>query len=113
MTELIPIVFFSAIAAVIGAFILTRHKERITIIEKGLKAEDYTALYRSAGKQVFPLSSLKWGLILLLIGVSVLVGLWLRQAYGVEEGVFFGLVALAAGIGLLIFYAIAKKQVQV
>lgn len=112
MEELIPIVLFVSVAAVFGAYILTRHKERITIIEKGLKAEDYAALYRSAGKQIYPLSSLKWGLILVLVGIAVLVGLWMQQVYDVEEGVFFGLVALAAGIGLLVFYAIARKQVK-
>jgi len=112
MQELIPIFLFAATAVVLAAYILTRHKERITIIEKGLKADDYTGLYRGAAKQVYPLSSLKWGLIFCLIGIGVLVGLWLRQVYDVEEGVFFGLIALAAGIGLLIFYAIARKQVR-
>jgi hypothetical protein len=112
MSELIPMVLFLSIAAVFGAHILTRHKERITIIERGLKADDYTALYKYAARQVYPMTSLKWGLIFLLIGVAVLVGLWMRQAYDVEEGVFFGLIALAAGIGLLAFYAIARKQVK-
>lgn len=113
MNELIPIVFFAAIATVVAAHILTRHKERITIIERGLKADDYTALYSNAARQVYPLSSLKWGLIFGLSGVAVLAGLWMQQAYDVEDGVFFGLVALAAGIGLIVFYAIAKKQMRV
>ena len=50
MEELIPIFFFAAIAAVLAAYILTRHKERITIIEKGLKADDYAGLYRGAAR---------------------------------------------------------------
>lgn len=112
MGELVAIFLFAAIAVVFAAHILSRHKERITIIDKGLKAEDYAALYRGAPRQVFPLSSLKWGLILLLTGVAILVGLWLREAYDLEEGVFFGLIALAAGIGLLAFYAIARKQIK-
>jgi hypothetical protein len=112
MDQLVPIFLFASIAVVFAAHILTRHKERITIIEKGLKADEYAALYRNAERQVYPLSSLKWGLILCLIGVAVLIGLWLQQVYDLEEGVFFGLIALAAGVGLITFYAIARKQVR-
>jgi hypothetical protein len=112
MQELIPIFLFAAIAVVLAALILSRHKERMTIIEKGLKAEEYSGLYKKSDRLMHPLSSLKWGLILLLVGIAVLVGIWLRTAYSVEEGVFFGLVALAAGMGLLAFYAIARKQIQ-
>jgi len=111
MPELVGIFFFTAIAVVLAAYILTRHKERMSIIEKGLKADEYSGLYRTAARQVSTLSSLKWGLIFCLVGIAVLVGLWLRQSYDVEEGVFFGLIALAAGVGLLIFYAIARKQI--
>lgn len=112
MPDFVAMFFFAATAVVVATLLLTRHKERMTIIDKGLKAEDYTSLYRNPARQVYPLSSLKWGLIFILVGVAVLVGLWLRQMYSVEEGVFFGLVALGAGIGLVAFYAIAKKQVR-
>jgi hypothetical protein len=112
MGELVGIFFFACITTVLAAYILSRHKERMTIIDKGLKAEDYVALYKAAGRQVYPMSSLKWGLILTLVGIGVLVGLWLQQAYDLEEGLFFGLIALAAGLGLLAFYAIARKHPQ-
>lgn len=112
MQEMIPIFFFAMVAVVLAAYILTRHKERITIIDKGLKAEDYAALYKHSARDAHPLSSLKWGLIFCLVGIGVLVGLWLRQTYSVEEGVFFGLIALGGGLGLLVFYAIARKQIR-
>jgi hypothetical protein len=106
----IPIVFFCTIALIWGGVILTRHKERMTMIEKGLKAEDIKSLYQKGTLRTNPLSSLKWGIIFLAIGVAALVGMWLHQSYYVEESVIPGLMAVLGGLGLIAFYFIANRK---
>jgi hypothetical protein len=107
---IIPIVFFITIGVIWGAFILTRHRERVMIIEKGLKPEDMKALYtRSVGKPN-ALSSLKWGMVFVAIGLAVLIGMYLHETYYVDEGVFPGLIALLGGAGLIVFYLVAGRR---
>ncbi len=106
----IPIFFFAAVAAVWGAYILTRHKERMALIDKGTGAEDIKSLYSRDRSQVSPLSHVKWGMILIGIGVAILLSMWLRDAYMVGEGVFPGLIAFFGGFALIVFYFIAKRK---
>ena len=108
---IVPIIFFITVGVIWGAYVLTRHKERITMIEKGLKADEVKSLYARAGGRVHPLVSLKWGIIFVAIGLAVLLGVWLRETYLVQEGVFPGLIALFGGAGLIVFYMIARKKV--
>lgn len=107
---LVPIVFFLTVAAIWGTWLLTKHKERITMIEKGLKAEDIKSLYERGTMRVNPLSSLKWGIVFVGIGLAVIIGMWLHEAYYVDEAIFPALIALFGGIGLIIFYVLAKKK---
>ena len=108
---LIPIFFFMAVAAVFIIHISTRHRERMSMVEKGLNSEDIKALYTREMRRD-PLSSLKWGILLVLAGTAVLLGNFLHVHYGVEEGAIIGLVCLAVGIGLVLFYSIASKKLN-
>lgn len=108
---IVPIFFFVTVGVIWGAYILTRHKERLNMIEKGLKADEIRSLYSRAAGRTNPLASLKWGMIFVGIGLAVLLGIWLHEAYLVQEGVFPGLIALFGGAGLIVFYLIARKKV--
>jgi hypothetical protein len=109
---IIPIVFFISIAAVWGGIILTRHKERMTIIDKGMDPADLKALYERSGRAANPLSSLKWGILFVCIGLAVLIGIWLRDQFFFNDGVIPGLMAVLGGAGLVLFYFIASKKKQ-
>jgi hypothetical protein len=109
---IIPVFFFVTVAAIWGAYILTRHKERMEMIQKGMGAEDIKSLYARGGWHSSPLASLKWGMVFIGVGVAVLVGMWLRDAYMVGEGVYPGLIALLGGLGLVVFYFIARRKAQ-
>jgi hypothetical protein len=112
-TEIIvPIAFFIAVVAIWGGIILTRHKERITIIEKGMDPADMKALYERHWKTANPLSSLKWGILLLCVGLGVLIGIWLRDQFFFNDGVIPGLMAVLGGAGLVLFYFVASKKTQ-
>ncbi|MBI5471421.1 MAG: hypothetical protein HY961_03660 [Ignavibacteriae bacterium] len=116
MEDLAPvfgIVFmFTTIALIWGSIIFTRHKERMTMIDRGLKAEDIKSLYERHTFQVSPLSSLKWGMVLVCIGLAILVGMWMHQVLLFEEGIFFGLIAAFGGLGLVLFYFIAERKAK-
>ena len=107
---LIPIVMFLGIAAVWALYALTRHKERMTIIEKGLKDEEIRSLYARGTFRTNPLASLKWGIVFLAVGLAVLAAMHLHYAYNMEEGVYPALIALFGGAGLILFYAVASRR---
>ena len=110
MPEVVGIFFFLSIVVVWGTYILTRHKQRMSIIEKGTNPEDIKAMYDRRPWLVNPLSSLKWGIIFIFIGAAVLLSIWLRQNFYVNEGVFPGMIALFGGAGLVLFYFIANRK---
>jgi hypothetical protein len=109
---IIPIFLFICIAAICGGIILTRHKERMTIIDKGMNPTDLKALYERSWRSANPLSSLKWGILFVCIGLAVLIGIWLRDQFFFNDGVIPGLMAVLGGAGLVLFYFIADKKKQ-
>ena len=108
----IPIFMFACIAVVLYKFFDVRHKERMTIIEKGLVSEDLKHLY-TRGWKTNPYSSLKYGMLAAFIGVGVLVSAFLSQMFFAhEEQITAGIIFLFGGLGLITFYAIANKRMS-
>jgi len=98
---LIPISFFAMVYGIIYLFI--RKKERLTLIEKGAKA----SIFESSKNEP---ASLKWGLLLIGIGVGVLLGKVLATYTSLdEEPAFFSMICLFGGIGLIVFHVMARK----
>ncbi len=106
----VPIIFFVSLVAIWGGAILTRHKERMTIIDKGLNPADLKALYERRWRAADPLLSLKWGIIFVCVGLAVLIGIWLHEQYFISDGVIPGLMAVLGGAGLVLFYFIASRK---
>ena len=110
---IVPIFLFGGTAAVLWKFFETRHKERMTIIEKGLVNEDLKHLYSKSAWKTNPLSSLKYGMLAAFIGVGILFSAFLSQLYfSHEEQITAGTIFLFGGMGLITFYAIAKKRMM-
>jgi len=108
---LVPITMFMSTAAVFIIWLITRHRERTSMIEKGLTSDEIKAMYHREVKRN-PLASLKWGILFLLAGVAILLGNYLHVQFNVDEGAIIGLVMLFVGVGLLIFYNIASKKLN-
>lgn len=106
---IVSIVFLS-ITLVIGTFLLTRHRERTMIIEKGMSPDEIRALVSSGGFRTHPLSSLKWGIVFISVGLAALLGVWLESMYHNDGGFIPGLIALFGGAGLVLFYVIASRK---
>lgn len=102
---MIPITLFIVTGIVIYYLIKTRHQERMAIIERGAEGE---ALQYLSGKQkdktADPSRWVKWGFILIAIGLAILIG---NQF---DEEVTFGLIFMLPGIGLLLYYAMFGKK---
>lgn len=101
---LIPISFFVVTAAVIK--IITDNRTRQKLIEKGMVDERTKYLFTSSTPQ--SLNALKWGMVLVAVGLALAVVNMFPLAF--EGPASVGLMLLFAGIALLVYYFVAKKS---
>ncbi len=88
---------------------LTEYALRKKLIEKGLVDEKVKYLFADAG-MTHLLSNIKWGLILVAIGLALF---WKQiSPYRVEDETIWGLMFLLGGIGFLVYYFIAKSHIE-
>jgi hypothetical protein len=106
----IPIVLFICVAGVIIMHLASRHRERLTMIEKGLSAEDIKTLFAREERRDNSLGVLKWGILAIFIGGALLLGNYLDSVYRLSDGIIIGMVTLFGGVGLVFFYVIASKK---
>jgi hypothetical protein len=113
MEPLILIVFLIGGATIVAyTYFSNRHKERMAMIEKGLKPADYKGLVFSLGTNANPLSSLKWGLLAVFIGVGFFTGLAMHEFANFQRSFSFALMLIFGGLGLIVFYFIASKKIK-
>ncbi len=81
-------------------------RTRNHLIDKGLVEEGVKNLYP---RIVSPAqSNLKWGLVLLGIGVASMISFWFPHTIS-EEGTL-GLICIFAGVAFLVYYAVASQR---
>ncbi|MCK9204339.1 MAG: hypothetical protein M0P58_07910 [Bacteroidales bacterium] len=98
---LIPISLFAMIYGIVYLFV--RKKERLALIQKGSDAK----IFETNKNQP---SSLKWGLLLVGIGIGILLGKVLAVYTTLdEEPAFFSMICLFGGIGLIVYHLMARK----
>ncbi len=104
---LIPAIIFGAIVAIVK--IVAETKTRHKLIEKGMVDDKVKHLFmRTAELQ--RLSSLKWGMVLVAIGLSLLISYIWPDLF--DDGGTIGLMFLFAGVAFLIYYGIAHKELN-
>lgn len=107
---IIPITLFVATALILYYYLRTRHQERMQIIEKGVSEEQVKYLLKTQKPKPNPLNSIKYGLLLIAVGLAIFLG---TLAPGSEqEEITFGLIFLLPGISLVIFYYIANRRTR-
>jgi len=109
---LVPISMFLCIAAVLIVYFVVRHNERRAFIERGVTPAEMRDLESPHASRVRPLSSLKWGLLAIFVGLGLLIGGLLDETYHFEEWIYFASMLISGGIGLVIFYRIASKKLE-
>ena len=108
----IPIFLFGSAAAVLIVYFNSRHKERMSLIEKGLSPEILKGQPVKEWFRMNPLSSLKWGLLAVFVGLSIMFAMWLHETYDAPDGIYISSMLVAGGIALVIFYFIASKKLK-
>jgi len=93
--------------------IVSDNRIRKNLIDSGQVDEKAKFLYlKGERKPTDPLSSMKWGMVMVGIGLALLIGQVVNQFMylGDAEGVTFGLMFLFSGIAFLIYYNLKKKE---
>ena len=99
-------IVFSAIVGVVK--IVSDWRLRTKLIDKGLVDEKVKFLY--ADGLGHAMSNLKWGLVLIGIGLAAMLGQWFE--YYLEPEAVFGLIFIFAGLGFLLYYAVASNHIK-
>ena len=103
---IVGIVFFSIVAIV---KIATEAATKRRIIDRAI-ADPKIAHTLLTHPELVNLSSLKWGMVLVGIGLAWLLSNWMPR-YWRDETVF-GLMFLLAGVGMLAYYPIAQRKLK-
>lgn len=100
----VPVIFFS-FAYVVR--IISDNGVRRRLVEKGIVDENVQHLFAAQYSEYLP-NSLKWGMVLIAIGVAVLVGQLVPSSVKDEATIaaMFGL----SGVALVAFYFIARRS---
>jgi hypothetical protein len=105
LVHVVPLLgLFIAIAVIVK--IALDHRTRQKLIEKGLVDEKVKYLYRENG-DTRALGTLKWALVLIGIGLAVVIGQLVPDR--MMEAITAAGMFLLAGVGLLVYYAIASR----
>jgi hypothetical protein len=103
---LVPFIVFSALFGIFYVFITTRNKERMALIEKGADASLFTTKSRS-----YTNMTLKFGMLLLGIGIGILLGSLVATFTVLPEPVaYFSMILLCGGLGLILNYLVEKNN---
>ncbi len=104
---LVPVTMFAGGFAMVFGIVYLKTRQNMAMIEKGMNPKEQT-------NRPAPFKSLKAGLLLLGCGLGLLVAFLLDAytlPYEVEPtGLYFALISVGGGIGLLLSYMIEKKH---
>lgn len=109
---LIPILVPLGVFAMIFGLRYFENKERMSMIEKGMDP----GLRKR--KPLSPLTSLKWGLILLGVGIGLITAFWLTTYVlqtSNDQGtpIYFGMIGIFGGLGLITSYLFEKRTPKI
>ena len=99
---IVPMSFFAMTFGIV--YIAIKRKERRQLIDKGL---DVSVL---ESKKSIP-SSLKWGMVLVGVGIGMLLGKIIAAFTSMgEDTSMFSLMCLFGGLALVIYYFLERKM---
>jgi hypothetical protein len=101
------ILSLSLVGFIFYYFFHIRNKERMALIEKGADA----SMFYTPKKQN-PLAVLKWALLIIGLAFGLFVAVLLDTLTDLQEPIYFAMIFLFGGLGLLTYYFIARRNVQ-
>ncbi len=113
MHDLVPIVLFISLFGMLFGIYYVRSRENMAMLEKGLNPRENSGIVPK------PFSSLKFGLLLTGAGLG-LFGAYIMDTYvfihrtnpNETVPIYFALIGIGGGIGLIISYVIEKKYLD-
>lgn len=104
----VPIGVFLMIFGIVYVVVTARNRERMalmTLIEKGGDPKLLDSMKRSTKGGI-----LKWGFLLVGVGIGILLASLLVEAGMNEPASYFSMICLFGGAGLLLAYRIEQKS---
>jgi len=104
----IVLIIFGALFGVVYLFFSTRHKERLSLIEKGA---DANLFYSAKKKKTLPWITLKFGMLFVGIAVGTTIAILLTSSLSIdlEELFIFSMIFLFGGISLIWNFMVERK----
>ncbi len=101
---LVTLIIVSAIFGIIYTYYITRHRERMTMMDKGID------LLELSSRTTKHWATLKYGMLLVGFAIGILMGNILSTKYELENVVSYSsMTFLSGGISLIIHFLIEKK----
>ena len=108
---LMPLAIFGGLGTAVYFFVkvMTDYILKKKMIEKGFVNDDTQAIFKQhTTDNRYP--SLKWGLIILFAGVSLIIMEYIPR--GPESPLPYGLFAVSVSLGFLIYYFLMKNDTK-
>ncbi len=102
---IVPAMFFSFVAII---KIISDKRVKRLLIEKGRMDDSVKYFNEISNGRRNPLTAIKWGLVLVGLGLALLVGQFFP--YTVSDEITISLMFLFAGAGFLAYYFIARSR---
>ncbi len=106
------LVVFGSTSFVLYLWLSSRHKERMAMIEKGVSPSDFKSRSLREFFRGNPLSSLKWGLLALFVGLGLFAANILDRMWYFDDSVYPASMLILGGVGLILFYWIASNKIK-
>jgi hypothetical protein len=104
--ELVPLVMFPTLFAMIFGIVYLRSRENMAMIEKGLNPKEFA-------NRPAPYKNLKWGLLLIGSGIGLTIAYFITQYLlhdNENPALWFAFIGIGGGLGLFGSYKIEKKE---
>ncbi|MEI6274607.1 MAG: DUF6249 domain-containing protein [Prolixibacteraceae bacterium] len=102
---LVPLACFAMIFGIVYVIVTARNRERMSLIEKGADPKLFESIKRTSTGGI-----LKWGLLLVGIGLGIFFATLFVQS-GMDEGAAYpAMICIFGGAGLLTAYKMDQKS---
>lgn len=102
---LVSIAAIAAIFVILYVILMTRFKERMSLMERGLSPKDFS------NRNAVQSATLRFGLLLIGAAIGIMTGNFVATHFDVPpEGAFIAMIFLFGGIGLIVSYLIENRK---
>lgn len=101
----VSIAAFAGIFGIVYVFLMTRHKEHMSMLEKGVDPSFFSSKSKSKSQ------TLKFGMLCVGISVGILLGNLMYRNYWLDESVaYLSMIFLSGGLSLILNFLIDRKM---